>query len=294
MRSNNCLLIDDGGSILDSRSPQLRAALHGLHLGEHFVDYAIRNLGFIAAIESGTAVQLRLRPAVVSQHAMCGLLYWLGDRRPERVMLATLDAGGWNHTMLGNGATAATRLARLVAKAQSPRRDDFLVEALDLGSLPAQHALRDLVAARAELEAALDRCDYQALAAILEPRIGSRYSVSVTPGEQRRFVVAHVGRGFEKRARYWMSRIVGHRLEDLPDPDYGTWAAETYTAIAERNEPAVDDVDAIVVWPGEGRKRYRYRRLLLPLRRGDGAIAVLSATISNRAIDLRASRGEVG
>jgi hypothetical protein len=120
------LLIDDHGRVTDSRSLSLRASLNALQVGDAFTDYAIRNLGFAAVRMIRTAAHVRLRPTHVAPTAFCGLMDWLSDRRPERVLLSWLDAGSWSHAVFGTSEAAAQRLDSLVSRAQCLGSGDLL------------------------------------------------------------------------------------------------------------------------------------------------------------------------
>ena len=57
--------------------------------------------------------------------------------------------------------------------------------------------------------------------------------------------------------------MIGEKLENLPDKDYGGWASEFYKSVASTGEPRYDYVTAAI------RRRpdtfvTRYERLLLP------------------------------
>ena len=44
----------------------------------------------------------------------------------------------------------------------------------------------------------------------------------------------------------------------------------------------------MIAWPGRGEKRHRYRRLILPFKRKAENVWLLSASLEDSAIDLRA------
>ena len=73
------MLIDDAGSVTDSRSLNLRTNLRAVHIGDGFDDYAVRNLGFVALQPGTRSVHIRLRPSHVSPVAFAGLMYWLAE-----------------------------------------------------------------------------------------------------------------------------------------------------------------------------------------------------------------------
>ena len=84
-------LFDDKGELWDGKSRRLADALHASLSSEDLLKYVVRNLGFIAVTENGGSLRLQLRPAIVSQTALGGLLYWMHDRDIERVLISALD-----------------------------------------------------------------------------------------------------------------------------------------------------------------------------------------------------------
>ncbi len=284
------LLIDDEGSVNDSRSLNLRTKLHAVQIGDAFSDYAIRNLGFVAIQPAQKSVHIRLRPSHVSPVAFAGLMYWLADQQPERVMLATLDRDDWQHQMLGNSDTAAVKIAQIVNRAQRRHDENFLAAERQIDDLAPDHPLRQLYEARAQLQDAMARLDLDLVNQVMGTHVGGRFSVSQADPELKRIVLASVGHGFAAEAGYWMRRAVGNRMEDMPDARYGAWAADTHAQAIRSGMPQLNDIDIIVQWPSEKPRRYRTKRLLLPMRDCDNRHVVLSATLPDSSIDLRASR----
>ncbi len=112
-------LIDDQGRVFDSRSATLRNNLNAWHAGDALADYTVRNMGFVALGWLGTparaALHLRLRPSHVARATMAGLLTWLDNHPARRVMLTWSNGRTWQSEVLGDGATARAKLARLAS-----------------------------------------------------------------------------------------------------------------------------------------------------------------------------------
>lgn len=284
------LLIDDEGGVNDSRSLALRTRLNAVQAGDAFGDYAVRNLGFVALLPSQKSAHVRLRPSHVSPVAFAGLMYWLADHEPDRVMLTAWEQGDWQHQMLGNGEAAATKIAQMVARAQRRSDDSFLAEERNIDALPTDDPMHQLYEARAELEAAVRRHDLDLAGRIMSAHVGGRHLMSSADHNLKRIILSSVGNGFAEEASYWMSRIVGHRLEDMPDARYGAWTAESYAAAMREGIARLHDIDIMVQWPSEKKRRYRTRRLLLPMKDSQERPVVLSASLPDAAIDLRRPR----
>ncbi len=93
------VIFDDQGELWDARSRRLAHDLHASIEGDELVDYAVRNLGFVAAKDMGGSLRISLRPSVVSPIAFSALLYWLHDRTADRVLISFCERE-WSHEML--------------------------------------------------------------------------------------------------------------------------------------------------------------------------------------------------
>jgi hypothetical protein len=281
------LLIDDSGTLTDSASPALRADLSALGTGSDFTDYCIRNLGFVAVASNDTSVHVRLRPTVVSPIAFAGLMYWLGENMGKRVMLSVLD-GEWSHRMIANTRDAMASIPVLVRAAQFDRGHDFLARPRDPMTLPNAHPFRALLRLHKELAHAFSNNQKSALFTIADDRLHGRYTISTADGNLSNLIMGHVGDGHASAANYWLKRSIGQRMSDLPDTALGSWTTEAHLDVAKSGRIRLDDLDLVIEWPNEGRQRYVYQRLLLPLQHDADGHAVLCATFSDRSINLRA------
>lgn len=284
-------LIDDQGDLSDAASPRLRRALGGFSLGSDFNDYVIRNLGFVlVAPQPNGAVRIRFRPRIAAPLALAGLIYWLADRKPPRVMLSHLDRE-WTHELLGSFALARQKIIGLTAHAQASTQREFLSKPLNVQDVGADNPLMALVRLHDEARGmALDTMTDFSLEVLK-----GRYLVSeMQPGSQR-VVLTAVGPGLDPQARFWLERFVGMRLEDAADISYGQWIAEATRDVLAKGRPRLDAVDVSISWPGGDQRRYQFQRALIPMALGSTALGaerrgVLSATIVDKSIDLRGAR----
>ena len=149
-------LFDDKGELWDGKSRQLADALHASLSSEDLLKYVVRNLGFIAVTENGGSLRLQLRPAVVSQMALGGLLYWLHDHDIERVLISSLDEE-WSHELVRTREEAVRRLLACVRVNLEDRQGDFLNQPQPLHHLQRSSPLRGLLEAWAECDGKYDR-----------------------------------------------------------------------------------------------------------------------------------------
>ena len=281
------LLIDDSGTLSDSASPALRANLNAWGTGSDFLDYCIRNLGFVAVANNATSVHIKLRPTIVSPIAFAGLMYWLGEHMGKRVMLSVLD-GDWSHRMIATTREALADIAMLVRSAQFDRANDFLARPRDPLSLPEANPLRTLVRLQAELTDAYGKGQIAKVLGTADERLRGRYTISTADGNLSNLIMGHVGDGHAHEANFWLKRSIGQRMRDLPDTALGAWTTDAHLDVAKTGQMRLDDLDLVIEWPNHGRQRYVYQRLLMPLHHSADAHAVLCATLSDRSINLRA------
>lgn len=277
------ILFDDRGDIWDARSRRLADDLNASIHGEDLVEYAIRNLGFIAAKEMGNSLRLSLRPAVVSPIAFSALMYWLHDREADRVLVSLFDRT-WSHEMLRSRAQAVQRLLARVEFGFGGRDGDFLHEELPIDSLEEASPLRSVLAMWSECNAEFDR---QRMEPFLERGLNGRFVLVETSPTTPALVLKDVGGGLSKPAEYWLARSIGNRVEDQPDYDYGKWIAKFYRRVIATGTPRLSNVDAVIKWPEHSRRSFRYRRLVLPFRGKGNSTMVLGASLLDPSINLR-------
>ena len=112
--------------------------------GDALTDYAIKNLGFIAATEINGSVRIRLRPAVVSPVAFSALLYWLHDQPFQRVLLSFLDSD-WSHELVRSREEAVEPAVGARRFRPEDREGDFLSKARPLHGSARRSPLRELL-----------------------------------------------------------------------------------------------------------------------------------------------------
>ena len=279
-------LIDDQGQVWDGSSRQLRHAYDSPYSGGEFSDYAVVNLGFIATNVYGQSAQIRLRPSFTADAAYDALYRWLLNRRFDRIVLTWLDSG-WQNEMLRSNQAALIRLDDLIEEAKRQRPDEFLSRKLEGPSQRDPKAMQELFQQWPQLAANLD--EHQ-LRRILEPLLGHRYVVVKGQREAKNLVFSEFGGGIFANYDVWRSVAVGAPIQEQPDRVYGRWVAGAYMEALKSNAPRLDQVDAIVCWPREGRLRMRYQRLIVPIKSADCEVHLLGGSVVDDRIDLRVAR----
>jgi hypothetical protein len=277
------LLIDDQGQIWDGASKTLRASFDSPYSGGEFSDYAVANLGFIAANAYGGSCQIRLRPSFVAPSAMQSLLHWLSSGRIDRIVLSWLDKD-WHHELLRSRDGAVTRVRELITAASHTQPNDFIASEVTAAQLPENTALGILLRYWERLSEPEGR---PSLMDLLNKALGNRYVLVQRAPDNGRLVFRKFGGGLFKHYDAWRANGVGAPLDELPDHSYGRWICDAYAAALENRFPRVDDVDAIVRWPHVGRTRMRYRRVIVPFSTEQAEPAILGGSIIDNRIDLR-------
>jgi hypothetical protein len=285
------VVFDDQGELWDARSCGLAGDLHASIGGSDLVEYAIRNLGFVAVKERGGSLRISLRPKVVSPIAFSALLYWLHDRVVDRVLVSFLDQD-WSHEMLRSRQDAVQKLMTRVDLGRGVREGDFLQQELPLEGLPAASPLRSVLDMWSASGGKFDRAR---LTPLLARALKGRFVLVEASPDRPSLVIKDVGTGLTKPAEYWLTRSIGNRVEDQPDYDYGKWVAGFYRRVVATGVPSLSDVDAVINWPQHSRQSFRYQRLVVPFKGAQRSTMLLCASLADPRINLRVKAGkEVG
>lgn len=279
-------LIDDQGQVWDGSSRQLRHAYDSPYSGGEFSDYAVVNLGFIATNVYGQSAQIRLRPSFTADAAFDALYRWLLSRRFDRVVLTWLEEG-WHNEMLRSNQAALVRLDDLIEVAKRQRPDEFLSDNMPEPTVRDSAAMQHLFKNWQQLSANQNETE---LRRMLETIIGHRYVVVKGQPNAEKLVFSEFGGGIFANYDVWRSCAVGAPIQEQPDRLYGRWVADAYKEALKTNSPRLDQVDAIVCWPREGRLRMRYKRLIVPIKVSNQEVHLLGGSVVDDRIDLRVAK----
>ena len=278
------LLIDDLGNVWSCYATGLERSL-GLKASDaQFGDYAVVTRGFVEIRPFARGSEVRLNPSKVSQKAMGTLLYWLRDCAPGSVVLSTFDAG-WKHELIADQRQLRDDLMRCADSSPMPA-GPFLLRSREPSGTPVGRLIPNL---RAALQ---DARNVDELRSASRCFLGARFTFFCMPPTGSRLVFAEMGEGYRNPDISWQRMARGLTLEDIGDYYFGRWLAEAHHRVLAANEPIVEDVDALVEWPGRGRVRTRYERLILPFAGPDRSQWLLSTSTLRDDIDLRVEAGD--
>jgi len=277
------LVIDGDGRIWPWISPAIQKHLRGMGAAQ-YERYVVKNCGFVVFRWIGRSATIKLRPAIVHSRAYGALMYLAADMSPASVALSTFD-DGWRHEVLGSVGAALTRITWLIKAAQTVPGEIFRRNR-NLSDLAPTDRWRGIVSnwtpapSWPQIQGLLDEASHLA---------AGRYSVFKRDADEGTFRFDEIGPGIPVWARLHYARAKGMRLQDGADHAFHKFCDSTYRDVCSANRPAIDEVDAVIAWPGFGPLRRRYRRLMLPYRDPANRHWMLSTTIEDPDIDLRAS-----
>jgi hypothetical protein len=279
------ILIDDQGELWRGDSRQLREAFDSPFSGGEFVEYAIKNLGFIALNMYGTSCQLRLRPGFATAKAIMSVRDWLRSTKVARIVLTTFE-GDWRDELL-QPAKIEGRLEGMAESTVSQRPDDLLRAPLTAAALEARSEVMDIIDGWPHL---LTTYEAATLTRLLRTVFGDRFVVVRKADGADRFVFQEIGPTMFPGYDPWRTCAIGAPLEEQPDRNYGRWVAKVYREAIETGEPRVEAVDAIMRCPVKGRSRFRYKRLIFPLPQSSTGPLLVGGSFTDTSIDLRIPR----
>ncbi|MEZ5855825.1 MAG: hypothetical protein R3D67_14170 [Hyphomicrobiaceae bacterium] len=275
-------LIDDLGEVWRSDSRALREAFDSPYSGGEFIEYAIRNLGFVGINIFGRSCQVRLRPDFVSERTTLGLLDWLGRSKTERVVLSLFESEWRDELLIGN--RSLQRLEAVLDQGKRAKPDDFLSAPLTPDDIRSRSTLHDVLSTWPHLVGSYDA---RALIMLLRSVLGDRIVVLGKSPDQDRIQFREFGRNMFSDQDTWRMCAVGAPIEEMPDREFGRWVSKSYYEVLETGTPSFDSIDAIGNFSGTGRTRRRYRRFILPLPDDSASKLLVGGSIVDTSVDLR-------
>ena len=276
------LLIDDQGELWRGESRQLRAAFDSPFSGGEFVEYAVKNLGFVALNVYGRSIQVRLRPGFVTARAIAGLSDWLENSKLERMVLSRFE-GGWRDEMV-QAAQILARIDELVPYAGQNGLKDYLSKPLPIDRVGNEPVVAQVCENWPSLVEA-HRTD--TLVRLLRSVFKDRYVTVKSQPDRGKLTFHEFGEEMFPAYDVWRTCAVGAPIQEQPDRSYGRWISEVYSEAANGTMPHAAAVDAIINCPVRGRQRYRYRRLIFPLKTASDGQLLVGGSFDDPTIDLR-------
>jgi hypothetical protein len=273
--------ITNDGEVIDAA--RLARRLGALPPDVDFVNYVVNTMAFAWLDARELGFQVRLQPTKIAPQTEAALYFILLERRPERVLVSLSLGEACNHKMYASGAEAVQGITSAIAAERQKRSRRFRSRSADFSALrgfPSLQRLLDLY------QSSNARLDPVRLEALLSPMLESRFLLAERIQRDDVLLITAVGNGYRAFDNRWFIRSAGLRLEEQPDVDYGIWLAKGYRAVLDGKAPQTEEVDAVIYRPRRGRRRFTYRRLMLPFSGAGGRQFLLSTSMPDPSIDL--------
>lgn len=275
--SGSGILIDDRGEQWLDNSAELAARLGYRATDFDAPAYAVRNLGFVHVRYHSEGVRVSLRAGRFSLLTLTATLYALVDRRPRRIVLAVFWDEDWSYEMFTSLGSFAERAEDLAGGEPIAGRPRWLAVEKALNALdePGFARLRPIVNL---WRSSRGRCSddlHQTLSA--SGLLHRTLLLRQLPGSSR-LVFEHFGSGIKVMKPCEAFAMIGCDAHDVPDKEYGSWVADCYSRALARRRLRLEAVSATVRTSGPT-LRVRYDRLLMPWRRTDRDLYVLSISM---------------
>ena len=273
MKRLTMLVTSDGRWVLEDSAEFLAA------LGDPAPDYdaalfAVKNLGFIKfQLLDGSIVEIELHPRNVQLPTLLAVQQQLLSLQVRLFRVKYFDTA-WHSEIMTSSESAISRLSELCARDLAPPSSDrFLVEPQDYSQLYRQSENPfNLMVQKWRMT--FGHFDPSVIPFAIKHQLLSRMVIVGVKPRAAEPVFRFIGDGHAN----WLDtnehlHVIGEKLGNLPDKDYGGWASEFYKSVASTGEPRYDYVTAAIQRRPDTYVT-RYERLLLPWKTPSDEILV--------------------
>jgi len=271
-------IVDDLGVVSPWGSPSLRNRVGASIDGEAFATYAVANLGYIEITALARTTRIRLRPKIVSDKTLTGLLYWLFDQDDHHCTIAWL-ANVWKYELV-YGRVASMQLVEAIHEGSVVSDADALVR-------PKTRRLADkaagfLVDWEEVRRLAIGAAHSSSARHGLSLRFGGRWTISEFDTGNGQATVKCMGEGYPLYDCAWMRQPFDRSFSEFPDAEYGRFVTQSHREAVRLGRPIHEAVDANINWPRFGLLRTRYTRVIAPFSSGTKTLMLSAARIDAR------------
>jgi hypothetical protein len=251
--------------------------------------FAVKNLGFVKfSMIERAIVEIELHPRTVAMAALLAVQQQIQTSGVGLFRIKYLTTT-WHSEITSSVEQAMVRLSELCApEFVAPNRDKYVVEERDYTQLlnDETNPLRFMAQ---KWRMSFGKFDSTVISfAISHQMLANLLIVGIKPGADP--VWRFVGEAHST----WLDRshhltVIGDRVDNVPDKEYGGWAAEFYKNVASTGQPRFDCVSANIQGR-DGPYRTRYERLMLPWRTTSEEVLL---TVSPRRLNSEAASGSL-
>jgi len=257
------LITSDGQWVLED-SVEFLTALGDPNPDYDAASFAVKNLGFIKfQVLDSSIVEIELHPRNVELPALLAVQQQLLSSQVRLFRIKYFDTA-WHSEIMTSVEPTISRLSELCAReAAPPSSDRFLVEPQDYSQLFRQRE-NPLVFMLQKWRMSFGHFDPSVIPFAIKHQLLSRMVIVGVRPRVAEPVFRFIGEGHAN----WLDtnehlHVIGEKLENLPDKDYGGWASNFYKSVASTGEPRYDYVTAAIQRRPDTYVT-RYERLLLP------------------------------
>lgn len=272
------LIIDSAGDSLDLTS---FVKEHGLTSAAQIKKLA-NSKGYIWFERTKGACIIWLDPGKVTAASEAALYYLISDVTSDRASVTFVGERDQS-SILPSGTSCINAISQEIARARRERTARFASRPIAVASIAAFRPLQKLFDL---LQSSEIHQDVRHVASFVKNTVTDRFLIVDRADSAENVIVRIVGPGYSGFDKRWVKKAAGCTLEEQPDIDYGVWLTRCYLAVLERNTIIAEEVDAAIYRPEYGRRRFAYRRLLLPFKSKNGGQCLLSTSIADPSIDL--------
>jgi hypothetical protein len=232
------------------------------------VAFAVKNLGFIKfQVIEQSIVEIELHPRAVELAALLAVQQQLLSSDVRLFRIKYFDKS-WQSEIASSAEFTISRLSELCAPQFTPTKHErFLIEPQDFGSL-FEDEPNNLRLMAQKWRVSFAHFDPNIITLAMRNDLLPRLAIVGVKPRQQEPVWRFIGDGHR-----WLGggeyrhTVLGEKIADIADKDYGEWASGFYRAVAESGRPRYDLISTSIQdrsEPGKPWRPIRYERLLLP------------------------------
>lgn len=269
-------LIDPTGDLWEANSCQLRQWYGARQSSDGFEDFLIKNIGFVALTRSSGSATIKAAPGLVTYAGFAKVSELITQWQPTRVALSWFDAS-WHHEMRRGAVDSRERLMDLMLEADGKCGRAYDIQPRSTDGLVAASQLANTLELWRERSGYLDINEHSGS---ISRATGDKYTIVRRDPDRKTIEFAHFGDGIDLYGNgSWKHRLVGCRVDEQPDLEFGRWLADNYLETIFIGKPALRDIDATTTDIAAKRNvRKIYTRLALPIQTGEPGEHLLCAS----------------
>jgi hypothetical protein len=259
-------LVSPDGQWVKAGDAEFFAALGDFNPDYDAPGFAVRNLGFIKfETLNDSIVEIELHPRNVALPALLAAQQELMSSSVRLIRIRYLETI-WHSEISASPEQAIARLSELCAPSfPPPPAERFLIEPSDYTRLleDERGPLRPLLQ---KWRISFAHFDPSVISLAVEHGLLSRMMIFGLKPREFEPVFRFVGDKHVWLGRDSQIRVIGEKVADQPDKDYGVWVSQFYKSVASTGQPRYDIVTAAIQTQHDRAQAYvtRYERLLLP------------------------------